>query len=41
MGHIGNEGNDVHGVWVTLAMGPIGNGDTGGNGVQGYRVHRQ
>ena len=41
MGHIGNEGNGVHGVWVTSAMGPMGNGDTVGNGVQGYRVHRQ
>ena len=41
MGHIGNEGIGVHGVWVTSAMGPMGNGDTGGNGVQGYRVHRQ
>ena len=38
MGHIGNEGN---GVWITSAVGPMGNGDTGGNGVQGYRVHRQ
>ena len=35
MGHIGNEGNGIHGVWVTLAMGPMGNGDTVGNGVQG------
>ena len=39
MGHIGNEGNGVYGVWVTSAVGPMGNGDT--NGVQGYRVHRQ
>ena len=38
MGHIGNEGN---GVWVTLAMGPMGNGDTGDNGVQGYVVYRE
>ena len=35
MGHIGNEGNGVHGVWVTSAMGPMGNGDTGAIGYRG------
>ena len=35
MGHMGNEGNVVQGVWVTWAMGPMSNGDTGqwGTGV--------
>ena len=35
MGHMVNGGNGVQGVWVTWAMGPMGNVDTGGNGEQG------
>ena len=30
---MGNGGNGVQGVWATWAMGPMGNEDTGGNGV--------
>ena len=41
IGHMANEGNGVQGVWVTWAMEPMGNEDTGGNGVQGYRAHDQ
>ena len=40
MGHIGNEGNGVHGVWVTLAMGTQGAMGYRGIGYVGNETNR-